>query len=150
MCAATNDALSHKRLAGDKESRFLSSMKTQRPITLKEHTVQLNIARKRHPKRSSKKNLDELYEVLASGSVVQKTYQFTSVIREPRKLEVTVRNSDTAKFGNRYERKTKLTEYINHRGSRAKRKINRGQNSESYKRVHTNSEKQSKDETPQT
>ena len=63
-----------------------------------------------------------MYEVLAPGSVVQKTDQYTSVIREPGKMEVTVRNSDIAKFGTREERKTKLTEYINRRGPRTHKK----------------------------
>ena len=44
--------------------------------------------------------------------------QNTSVIREPGKVEVTVRNSDIAKFGTRDERKTKLMEYLNRRGPR--------------------------------
>ena len=99
MCTATNDAISRKRLADNNEARFLRSTKAHRPISLKEHTVQLNIARKKHLNKRSKKNIDGLYEVLAPGSVVQKTDQFTSVIREPGKLEVTVRNSDIAKFG---------------------------------------------------
>ena len=52
---------------------------------------------------------------MAPGSVVQKTDQYTSVISEPGKVEVTVRNSDIAKFGTREERKTKLMEYVNRR-----------------------------------
>ena len=37
-------------------------------------------------------------------------------------MELTVRNSDIAKFGTREERKTKLTEYINRRGPRTHEK----------------------------
>ena len=96
--------------------------KAHRPLPLKEHAVQLNIARKKHLHKRSKKNLDGFYEVLAPGSVVQKTDQYTSVIREPGKMEVTVRNSDIAKFGTREERKTKYTEYINRRGPRTHEK----------------------------
>ena len=55
---------------------------------------------------------------MAPGSVVQKTDPNTSVIREPGKLEVTVRNSDIAKLGTREERKTKLMDYVNRRGPR--------------------------------
>ena len=95
MCKAVRDASTRERLADDNESRFLSTKKAHRPIPLKEHAVQIKIARQKHPHRRSKKNLDGLYEVLAPGSVVQKTDQYTSVIREPGKLEVTVRNSDT-------------------------------------------------------
>ena len=116
MFTATNDAFSREGLAGDKESRFFRSIKAHRPITLKEHTVQFNIARKKHPNKRSQKNLDGHYEVLAPSSVVQKTDQFTSVIREPGKLEVTVRNSDNAKFGTRDERKTNSSEWINRIG----------------------------------
>ena len=71
--------------------------------------------RQETPEQTVQKDLDGLYEVLAPGSVVQKTDQYTSVFREIGKLEVSVRNSDIPKFGNRGERKTKLTEYINQR-----------------------------------
>ena len=118
MCKATHNASSHERLATDNESRFLRTTKVSRPIPLKEHAVQINIARKKHAHKRWKKNLDGLYEALAPGSVVQKTDQYTSVIREPGKLEVTVRNSDIAKFGTHDERKTKLMNYVNHRGPR--------------------------------
>ena len=72
-----------------------------------------------HPSnKRSKKNLDFLYEMLAPGTVVQKTDQNTLVFREPGKLKVTDRISSIAKFGTRDERKTQLTEYNNRRGSR--------------------------------
>ena len=122
MCKATKDATTRERLATDNESRFLRTTQAHRPLPLKEHAVQLNIARKKHLHKRSKKNLDGLYEVLTPRSVVQKTDQYTSVIREPGKMEVTVRNSDIAKFGTREERKTKLTEYINRRGPRTHEK----------------------------
>ena len=60
--------------------------------------------------------------MLAPGSVVQKTDQYTSVIREPGKLEVTVRNNNIAEFGTRNERKTKLMDYVNCRGPRVHEK----------------------------
>ena len=115
MCKATRDATTREQLAADNESRFIRTTKAHRAIPLKEHAVQINIARKRHPHKRSKKNLDGLYEVLAPRSTVQKTDQYTSVIREPGKVEVTVRNSDIAKFGTRDERKTQLMEYVNRR-----------------------------------
>ena len=120
MCKATKDATTCERLATNNEFRFLRTTKAHRPLPLKEHAVQLNIARKKHLHKRSKKNLDGLYEVLAP--VVQKTDQYTSVIRELVKVELTVRNSDIAKFGTREERKTKLTEYINRRGPRTHEK----------------------------
>ena len=122
MCKPTKDATTRERLATDNESRFLRATQAHRPLPLKEHAVRLNIARKKHLHKRSKKNLDGLYEVLAPRSVVQKTDQYTSVIREPGKMEVTVRNSDIAKFGTREERKTKLTDYINRRGPRTHEK----------------------------
>ena len=122
MCKAVRDASTRELLANDSESRFLSTTKAHRPIPLKEHAVQINIVRKKNPHRRSKKNHDGLYEVLAPGSVVQKTDQYTSVIREPGKLEVTVRNSDIAKFGTRDQRKTKLMDYVNRRGPRVHEK----------------------------
>ena len=121
MCKATEDATTRERLATDNESRFLRTTQAHRPLPLKEHAVQLNIARKKHLHKRSKKNLDGLYEVLAPGSVVQKTDKYTSVIREPGAI-VTVRNSDIEKIGTREERKTKLTEYINRRGPRTHEK----------------------------
>ena len=121
-CKATTDATTRERLGTDNESRFLRTTKAHRPLPLKEHAVRLNIARKKHHHKRSKKNLDGLYEVLAPGSVVQKADQYISVIREPGKMEVTVRNSDIAKFGTREERKTKLTDYIDRRGPRTHEK----------------------------
>ena len=118
MCKTTRDATTRDRLAADIESRFIRTIKAHRAIPLKEHAVQINIARKKHPHKRSKKNLDGLYEVLAPGSIVQKTDHYTSVIREPGKVEVTVRNSDIAKFGTHQERKPKLMEYVNRRGPR--------------------------------
>ena len=56
--------------------------------------------------------------MLAPKSVVKKTGQYTSVIQEPGKLDVTVRNSDIAKLGTGKERKTKLQDSIKRRGLR--------------------------------
>ena len=123
MCKATQEALSRERLAEDDETGFLRSTKVHRAIPIKKPTFQLNIARKKHPKRRSKKNFGGLYEVLALGSVVQKIDQNTSVNRQARKLEVTVRKSDILNFGPRGERKTKLTEYTNRRGPRNYEKV---------------------------
>ena len=122
MCKAVRDTSTRERLANDSESRFLSTTKAHRPIPLKEHAVQNNIARKKSSHRQSKKNLDGLYEVLFPGPVLQKTDQYTSIIREPGKLEVTLRNSDIAKISTRDERKTKLMDYVNRRGPRVHEK----------------------------
>ena len=125
MCKAVRDAFTRERLANNSESRFLSTKKAHRPTPLKEHAVQINIARKKNPLRRSKKNLDRLNEVLAPGSIVQKTDQYTSEIREPGKLEVTVRNSGIEKFGTCDDQKTKLMDYVNRRGPHVHKKNNR-------------------------
>ena len=118
MCKATQEAQTRELNPNDKEPHFLRSPKLQRTIPLKESAVRIIIARKRHPNKRSKKNIDGLYQVLAPGFGVQKTNQYTSVIREPGKLDAIVRNSNIAKFGNRNERKIKMTDYINRRWPR--------------------------------
>ena len=61
MCTVTKVALSRERLEGDNESRFLRSTKTHRPLPLQEHTLQLNIARKKHPNKRSKQRTSTEY-----------------------------------------------------------------------------------------
>ena len=92
--------------------------KVPRAIPLKESAVRINFAQKRQPNQRSKKSLDGLYDVLAPSSVVQKTDNYTSVVPEPGKLDVTVRNSDIAKFRTRDESKARLHEHINKGGLR--------------------------------
>ena len=53
--------------------------------------------------------------MLAPGSSVVKTDTFTSVIKEPGKRDVTIRNSDLAKFGTKAERRIELQLYANRR-----------------------------------
>ena len=50
-------------------------------------------------------------------SVLQKRDQYTSVLRDPGNLDVTVPNSDIVKFSIRDERNLKIQDYINSRGS---------------------------------
>ena len=52
---------------------------------------------------------------MAPGSSVVKTDTNTSVIKEPGKRDVTIRNSDLAKFGTKAERQTELQVYANRR-----------------------------------
>ena len=85
--------------------------------------MQVKLARKLHENQRQKKNLDGLYEVLAPGSTVCKVSPTTSVIKEPHKQEVRVRNSDIAKFGTRAERETELTEYIERRPKKINEKF---------------------------
>ena len=63
----------------------------------------------RKPKsKRYKKSLDGLYEVLAPGSSVIKSNDHTSKFKEPSKKELTITNSDIAKFGTKAERQTDL------------------------------------------
>ena len=111
-----------ERASNDGESRFLKT-KAIRPIPLKERAVELNLARKVHGKRRSKKNLEGLYKVLAPGSHILMVSPTTSNIKEPGKPIVTVRNSDIAKFGTKLERQTPLKAYADRRGPRSGEKI---------------------------
>ena len=80
-----------------------------------EASMEFKLAKKRPRTKRSKKSLDGLYDVLAPSSSVVKTDKFTSVIKEPGKRDVTIRNSDLAKFGTKAERQTELQLYVNRR-----------------------------------
>ena len=118
MTQATMEANARERASTDGEPRFLKT-KAIRPIPLKERSAELNLARKIHGKRRSKKKLEGLYEVLAPGSHILKVSPTTSTIKEPGKQIVTVRNSDIAKFGTHQERQTPLKVYADRRGPRS-------------------------------
>ena len=110
MCAASALARAEQEKRKDGEERFLNSEGVSRPIPCSERSVQVKLARKLHESQRQKKNLDGLYEVLAPGSTVCKVGPTTSVIKEPHKQEVRVRNSDIAKIGTRAERDTNLAQ----------------------------------------
>ena len=122
MTRSSNEAKERERASTDGESRVLKT-KAIRPIPLKERAVELNLARKVHGKRRSKKNLEGLYDVLAPVSYILKVNPTTSTIKEPGKPIVTVRNSDIAKFGTKLERQTPLKAYADRRGPRSGEKI---------------------------
>ena len=99
----------------DGESRLIWSEGLARPVPCSERRVQVKIARKIHESQRQKKNLDGLYEVLAPGSTVWKISPTTSVIKEPDRQEMRVRNSDIAKFGTKNERDMELGQDIERR-----------------------------------
>ena len=99
----------------DGEQGLIKSEGISRSIPCSERSIQVKLARKLHENQRQKKNLDGLYEVLAPGSAVCKVSPTTSVIKEPNRQEVRVRNSDIAKFGTRAERDTDLSRYIERR-----------------------------------
>ena len=79
-----------------------------------------NLSQLCHPlrpllKKRSKRDLRGLWETLAPGSTVVRTSNTTTVIKELGVPEVSVRNSDIAKFGTRAERNTDLWEYAKRR-----------------------------------
>ena len=119
---ATQEAKSTERASNDCEFRFLRT-RANRPIPLKERTVKLNLARKIHGKKRLKKNLEGLYEVLATESHILKVSPTTSTIKEPGKPVVTVRISDIAKFGTQRERQTPLKAYADRREPRSGEKL---------------------------
>ena len=110
MTRASRKAKNRGRTSTNGKSRFLRT-NAIRPIPLKERAVELKLARKTHGKRRSKKNLEELYEVLAPGSHILKVSPTTSTITEPEKPEVIVRNSDIAEFETQLEQQTPLKVY---------------------------------------
>ena len=99
----------------DGKQRVIKSEGVFRPIPCSERSIQVKLARKIHESQRQKKNLDGLYEVLAPGSTVCKVSPTTSVIKEPNRQEIRVRNSDIAKFGTRAQRDADLTQYIERR-----------------------------------
>ena len=116
ICAANNRAQKEQEKMKDGESRLMWSEGLARPIPCRERSVQMKIAREIHESQCQKKNLDGLYEVLAPGSTVGKICPTTSVIKEPNRQEVRVKNSaDIPKFEPKNKRDTELGQYIERR-----------------------------------
>ena len=78
--------------------------RTEAPLTIK-------LAKKKPKSKRSKNNLGGLNEELAPDSSVIKSNDHTSIIKDPGKREVTIRNSDFARFGTKAERRTDLKCY---------------------------------------
>ena len=113
--AASSRARAEQEKRNDGEQRLIRSEGIFRPIPCSERSVQVKLARKLHENQRQKKNLDGSFEVLAPGSTVCKVSPTTSVMKEPNRQEVRVRNYDIAKLGTRAERDTDLTQYIERR-----------------------------------
>ena len=95
----SKDATRSKNAGPEKESRLITHPDVGLPVPRTEISLSVKLAKKKPRTKRSKKSLDGLYEVLAPGSSVVKTDSYTSIIKEPGKREVTIRNSDLAKFG---------------------------------------------------
>ena len=103
----SKEAMKRQKEDPNKESRLISNPDVGQSIPRTESSLEVKLAKKRpRTKRSN---------VLAPGSSVIKTNENTSVIKEPGKREVTIRNSDLAKFGTKAERNTDLQVYANRR-----------------------------------
>ena len=111
----SKDAVRRSNVDTDKEPRVIPHPDVDMAVPRTETSLKVKLAKKKPKSKRSKKCLDGLYEVLASGSSVFKTDAFTSVIKEPGKREVTIRNSDLAKFGTKAERLSDLQFYANKR-----------------------------------
>ena len=80
-------------------SRFVMHPKLNNTIPRSEKSLEIKLARK--VSKRSKRYLRGLWETLAPGSMVVRTSDTTTIIKEPGVPEVSVRNSDIAKFGTR-------------------------------------------------
>ena len=111
----SKDGTKRKNEDPHKESRVIPYPDVGQSVSRTEAPLEVKLAKKRPRTRRSKKSFDGLYDVLAPGSSVVKTDTFTSVIKEPGKRDVSIRNSDLAKFGTKAERQTELQVYANRR-----------------------------------
>ena len=111
----SRDATKRKNEDSKKESRVIPHPHVGQSVPRTEASLEVKLAKKRPRTKRSKKSLDGLYDVLAPGSSVVETDTFTSVIKEPGKRDVTIRNSDFANFGTKAERQTELQVYANRR-----------------------------------
>ena len=109
------EAMKRQKEDPNKESRLISHPDVGQSKPRTEASLEVKLAKKRPRTKRSKKSLDGLYDVLAPGSSVIKTNEYTSVIKEPGKRDMTIRNSNLAKFGTKAERDTELQVYANRR-----------------------------------
>ena len=86
----SKDAGKWKNEDPNKESRLIPLSEVRLSVPRTETSLEFKLAKKRPRTKRSKKSLDGLYDVLATGSSVVKTDKFTSVIKEPGKREVTL------------------------------------------------------------
>ena len=111
MCQASLDAGQRYRDSDNKESRIKTHPQLTDPIPRTEQSLKVKLARKLPNKKRAKRQLAGLYEVLKPGSFVTKSSPTTTIINEPGRSPVKVRDSDLAKFGTKAERSTNLWVY---------------------------------------
>ena len=115
MCQASLDAGQRYRESDNKESRFITHPQITDPIPRTEQSLKVKLAQKLPHKKRAKRQLAGLYEVLKPGSFVTKSSPTTTIINEPGRAPVKVRDSDLAKFGTKAERSTNLWVYAQRR-----------------------------------
>ena len=115
MCQSSLDAGQRYRDSDNKESRFITHPQLTDPKPRTEQSLNDKLARKIPNKKRAKRRLAGLYEVLKPGSFVTKSSTTTTIINEPGRPPVKVRDSDLAKFGTRAERSTNLWTYAQRR-----------------------------------
>ena len=115
MCQASVDAGQRYRDSDNKESRFITHPQLTDPIPRTEQSLNVKLARKLPNKKRAKRQLAGLYEVLKPGSFVTKSSPTTTIINEPGRPPVKVRDSDLAKFGTKAERSTNIWTYAQRR-----------------------------------
>ena len=108
MNKAQQDAALRYRDSDYKESRFNIHPKITNPISRTEKPLNVKLARKIPNKKRAKRQLAGLYEVLKPGSFVTKSSPTTTIINEPGRSPVKVRDSDLVKLGTKAERSTNL------------------------------------------
>ena len=106
MCQASLDQ--RYRDSDNKESRFITHPQLTNPIPRTERSLNVKLARKLPNKKRVKRQLAGLYEVLKPGSIVTKSSPTTTLINEPGRPPVKVRDSDLAKFGTEAKKSTNL------------------------------------------
>ena len=115
MCRAQQDAGRRYRDSDNKESRFIIHPKISNPIPRTEASFNIKLARKLPNKKRAKGQLAGLYEVLKPGSYVTKSSPTTTIINEPGRAPVKVRDSDLAKFGTKAVRANNMWTYAQRR-----------------------------------
>ena len=109
------DAAKRRNEDPKRESRVIPHPEVGLAVPRTEASLAVKLDKKKQRTKSSKKSLDRLYEVLAPSTSVVKTDTYISVIKEPGKRDVRIRNSDFAKLGTKAERQTELQLYANRR-----------------------------------
>ena len=105
MCRAEQDAGRHYRESDIKESRFIIHPKLTDPIPRTEKSLSIKLARKLPNNKRAKRQLAGIYdEVLKPGSFVTKSFPTTTIINEPRRSPVKVRDSNLANLGTKAEK----------------------------------------------